>query len=571
MVINALCDYYDLILEHDSTQISAYGYQPTKAAYCAVIQKNGKLFAINSLIDEAKKPKDFILPKSMKKSGIAASFICDNFAYIFGVDTDSSGKQILDKRKFETAKALHISLLKVAQSEAALAIKNFFEMWDIETAWENEHILAHHGKKGFVGNIVFKIVGEEKFLHDEKEVLDLWLQENEKKDAQEGEHSGVCAITGKRSNIVRLHSQLNGVKGASTMGASLICFNKSADNSYNLEQSYNSSVSKMAMFKYTTALQYLLNNKTHKIFIGDDTTVFWSDGVSGEEENFFKEALNGKEKDDEQSVMVRDVLKNGVAGITSKDLDLNSKFYILGLAPNAGRISVRYFYKDTFGVFISRVLKHYKDMEICGGKLDFGQLPISSLLYATISPKSKDKNINPLLGGAVVRAILTGQPYPQILYSQVLVRCKTEATITHARASIIKGYLIRNKKEEIGMYLNDESTNTAYVLGRTFAILEHIQKNASGGELNSTIKDKFFGAACCNPAQVFPKLMQLTAHHLAKLEGNYWNLELSKCINKLEIDTFPKSFDTDSQGRFILGYYQQVQKNYTKNTKNTEE
>ncbi|MPN20372.1 hypothetical protein SDC9_167751 [bioreactor metagenome] len=177
-----------------------------------------------------------------------------------------------------------------------------------------------------------------------------------------------------------------------------------------------------------------------------------------------------------------------------------------------------------------------------------------------------------MLGGAVVRAILTGEMYPRILLNQVILRSKTEAMVTQARAAAIKGFLVRKsrmikKGENIFMSLNEESTNTAYVLGRTFAILEKIQKDALG-DINSTIKDKYFASACSNPSLVFPNLLKLAQHHIAKLDGTYLNILLGKCLSLIEGDVFPSTLNMENQGRFILGYYQQNQNLYTKREQN---
>ena len=584
MILNSLCNYYDLLANSKMANISPYGFEMINASYAAVLSEDGDLISINSLTESNdKKPQGFMMPKSMKIPGIASSPVCDNFAYIFGISGDK-GKKEIEEKKFQTAKELHVKMFENVTSKETIAIKKFFEKWDINTAWENEHILRYYSKKGkaFSGNIVFRLSGIEKYFHQCDEITNVWLRYNKEKQASTSEYISQCSITGEYAPIARIHPQFSGVKGASTMGASLVCFKKDADSSYNLSQSYNSAVSEMATFKYSTALKYMLSNMRQKMFIGDDTTVFWANSINDSYTNIFKEMFNvsdddqnGEDREIEEIVKV--VLKDGMQGIYNKpDIDPNTKFYILGLAPNAGRVSVRYFYANSFETFCEKIKMHYDDINIYGGEKGKKHIKIGGLIYATISSNSRDKKANPLLGGAVTRAILTGDMYPQILFNQILIRVKTETDVTQTRAAIIKGYLLRNsrilnKKEEIDVYLNEQSKNAAYVLGRVFAILEKIQKDALGDSINSTIKDKYFATACSNPSLVFPNLLKLAQHHITKIQGNYWNIRLGECLGLIEGENFPKVLNMENQGRFILGYYQQNQKNYEKKIKNVED
>ena len=584
MIINALCNYYDILAEDEKSGISPYGYQKTDFYYDIILTENGELSSIYCHISDKKKdkPKTAIIPKDMKKPGIAASPVCDNMTYIFGVD-GKKGDNKTDMRKFNAAKELHLRLFSDAVSKEAVAVKRFFEKWNVDTAWENEAILTAASETGnaFSGNAVFKFSLEKKYFHDCEEIKNIWLEENKARAADEGAYIAQCAVTGEIAPIARLHTQLSGVKGALATGASLVCFKKDADQSYNLSQSYNSRVSETAEFKYTTALQHLLKSKTNKLYIGDDTVVFWAYSKNKKDnlyeyENEIFEWLGGNaaEKEDVENFeatttvdagaeeSIKTNLEQSIKGIPGHpDVSPEVKFYVLGLAPNAGRISVRYFYSGTFLDFYNKVERYEKETEICGMN---SRTKIGSIIHSTVSSKSRDKKPNPLLGGALMRALLSGNDYPRLLFNQVILRIKAEANITQSRAAAVKAYLIRNKneKEEILPVLNEESKNPAYVLGRMFAILEKIQKDASGGKLNSTIKDKYFATACSNPALVFPSLLKLAQHHLSKIDGNYLNIKLQECFTLVEGERFPKVQNMEAQGSFILGYYQQNAKLY---------
>jgi CRISPR-associated protein Csd1 len=579
LILNALCDYYDLLCEIEGTEISHYGFQKVNANYVAVLTSEGNLHDIISLNQlNNNRPQSFTTPINMKSPSISASPVCDNFEYVFGVGGDKGERQTT-YQKFDSAKKLHLEMFKDSISKEAVAIRYFFQKWDINEAWENEHILKHYSEKGkaFSGNIVFRLVGSHVYFHEVTEIVETWKHYLEKTKESDILTVAQCSVTGEIASISRLHKKLSGIKDASTMGASLVCFNKDADESYGLEQSRNAAVSEKAAFKYVTVLQHMLSKEDQKIYIGDTTTVFWAGKAEPQYINIFHSIINNPEEMDEATEedlktreIVKSILSDGAKGVYNlSNIDGKTQFYVLGLAPNAGRTSVRFFYHNSFEDFCDRIKQHYDDTIIYGGKNGKKHIKIGSILYATVNSKAKDKRVNPLLGGSVARSILTGQVYPQILLNQTIIRVKAEAEVTQARAAVIKGCIIRKnrllkKKEELSMYLNEKSTNPAYVLGRTFAILEMIQKSALGEGINSTIKDKYFASACSNPALVFPNLLKLAQYHLSKLEGNYWSIKLGECIGMLEGESFPKVLNMENQGRFILGYYQQNQKNYEK-------
>jgi len=116
------------------------------------------------------------------------------------------------------------------------------------------------------------------------------------------------------------------------------------------------------------------------------------------------------------------------------------------------------------------------------------------------------------------------------------------------------------------MTLDQGNTNQAYLCGRLFAVLEFIQQRASGGGLNRTIKDAYFSSACVRPATVFPKLVMLAQHHLAKIDGAVYFEKMMGSIMASLNGEFPQTLSLDDQGKFIIGYYQQNNSLYTKKT-----
>jgi CRISPR-associated protein Csd1 len=229
-------------------------------------------------------------------------------------------------------------------------------------------------------------------------------------------------------------------------------------------------------------------------------------------------------------------------------------------------------------------MQHYEDLQI-EKEYASQQTYISPyrILAECVSPKvtKRDDEVKKswsLLGGAFMRSILTGAPYPEGLYAAMLnrIRHDTDETtekgktrsikINYIRAAYIKAHLIRKYRrqgnnpyqEALQMPLNESYTHPAYLLGRLFAILERAQKAALGKNINATIKDRYFTSACASPASVFPILLRLSQHHLNKAEyGGYLERKIQDLMGLLEARPFPTRLTLDEQGVFILGYYHQ--------------
>jgi len=162
-------------------------------------------------------------------------------------------------------------------------------------------------------------------------------------------------------------------------------------------------------------------------------------------------------------------------------------------------------------------------------------------------------------------------PYSQVLFNSILSRIRADHNVNYVRAALVKAVLTRNhrfyKKDEevIKMSLDEQNINTAYKLGRLFALLEKAQVDANPG-LNATIKDRFFGAASATPASVLPILLRLNQHHIAKAEyGRLLDKRIEEVLSL--VDSFPHYLNLEEQGLFVLGYYHQRQALYTKKEK----
>ncbi len=573
MILQALVNHYENLEKQG--KVDQEGWCKAKVSYAVNLSRDGEILGILSLkIEEERGKRKVWVPRQIKvpemvtrSSGVSANFLCDNSKYILGIDAEGSNQRVRDC--FEAAKKKHLSLLREIEGEMAEAVRRFFETWDPEKASECAEIKERWEDITDGGNLIF-CMGIN-YAQDDTFIQKAW--ENARNKSSEDGQTGICLVTGKEAEISRIHKTIKGVPGAQSSGAALVSFNAPAFESYEKEQSYNAPVGKYAEFAYTTALNYLLNQREYTFQLGDSMIVFWSESAEEEYQAAFFEAADPKSDNQEEIKGIFDNLKTGMpVSIGNFILDSDQRFYILSLAPNAARLSVRFFYQDSFGNILKNLSAHYERMSIVKPSWESREyMGVRDMLSETVNQNSKDKTPVPNMAAFVLQAILSGARYPASLYTDVLIRIRAEqGNVTWGRAGVIKAYLIRNgswKEGENYMGLNEESMEPAYVLGRLFSVLESIQMDANPG-IKATIRDRYFNSACATPASIFPVLIKLKNSHMKKLERDkggakvYYEKLLTELMGKL--DEYPKRLSLEEQGKFILGYYHQVQKKYEK-------
>lgn len=595
MILQALVKYYERLA--DAGKVTRPGWCSAKVAIGLEISSEGELLGVIPLKNEEVRGKKTVeVPQSKevpeqvtRSSGVSPNFLCDNSSYILGVDT--KGKPKRTKECFEASKERHLQILENVHSDIAEAIKSFYQNWNQDEAEANLIVSENFEELCAASNLVFYVDGN--FAQDDSEIRAAWTEFYNQK--QRGE-KGICLVTGKQTEIARIHGLIKGVPGAQSSGASLIGFNAPAFLSYGKEQSYNAPVGEEAVYGYTTALNYLINTKDIKGYpfrstIGDTMVVYWSESGKEKYQNAFADI---SEPTVDNQEIIRSVFENlekggviDVEGVLS-GISPDEKFYILGLSPNAARLSVRFFYEDSFGNILRHLKEHYDRMEVVRPAMDsIEYLGTWRMLQEIVNKKSKDKKPPDNIGGAAFKAILSGNRYPETLYQAVLQRITAEQDdpdariykITRGRAAIIKAYLIRNtrlsEKEEITVGLNENSKNIPYNLGRMFAVLEHIQEESADNKINSTIKDRYFNSACATPASIFPILLKLKNSHMKKVERKNAGIKINfeKMLTDIQsrfsvtddqMIAYPRRLSLEEQGMFILGYYHQTQKRYEK-------
>lgn len=577
-ILQALNGYYERMAARGEAEPP--GYSREKISYVILLTPDGAVAAVNDIRDTTgKKPAPIMMnvPAGVKRTaGIASNKLWDKTAYVLGV-TAGEGKRTAQEH--EAFKATHAALLAHTDDAGLLALRRFLEGWTPAQFEENPHFTEEMKD----ANIVFRMDGVQEYIHDRPAAGALVTA------TPDGEGDDLCLVTGEPSTAARLHPSIKGVWGAQSSGASLVSFNLDAFTSYGKEQGANAPVSETSTARYGAALNRMLDKGSrNRIQVGDTTTVFWADasGASGKDaadtaDEWAAQFLDPP-TDKEEAVNIKAQLEAVAQGRPVSELnaklDPGTRFYILGLAPNAARLSVRFWYDGTFGDLERRIRDHWQDMAIAPPPKVWP--PSAWHLLIETAAQHKSENIPPLLGGELMRAILNGTRYPRSLMSAILIRIRAEqGDVTAMRAAILRGILTREyrlgfEQKEVPVALDEQDTNPAYRLGRWFAELEAIQQHALPG-LNATIRDRFYGSASSAPARTFPVLIRNAMNHLAGLrkEGKAGGHEkrLEAIIAGVSVkDGLPRSLRIEDQARFAIGYYHQRADRFTKSTDNTE-
>lgn len=570
--------YYRLLSETDGAgkpKVPDYGFSEEKIGWIIVLSREGDWIDLKSHLTTDKKPQPKLMnvPRAEKRtSGIKPNFLWDKTAYTLGVNANpdkAAAKTqpfLLAEDTFSAFRERHLELLQKEQDDGLRALYQFLVKWQ-PSRFQDTSVADKINMLD--SNIVFQLDGARRYIHESERARVLWAALLQNDDAE----TGLCLISGETAPIARLHPAIKGILGGQSSGGAIVSFNKESFESLGKEQGANAPISEQAAFTYTTVLNYLLRRENrHCLTIGDASTVFWAeapdDSSAEAEESFFFDMMTVTDGEENQKVF--DILQQIAKGRPLKEIAPNlhadTRFYILGLAPNASRISIRFWLNTTFGQLAQNLAAHWQDLAI--EPCPWQTPPSIWRLLIQTAPLGKTENISPVLAGEMTRAVINGTPYPMSLLSQLLARIRADGDANGLRIAMIKAILARKFrkgliKEGVPMSLDKESKNPAYLLGRMFAVLERIQYQALG-DINAGIADRYYGSASAVPFSVFPRLLVGARHHLSRLRkdkpGLAVNLDkdLGEIISALP-QNYPRHFSIDEQGRFSIGYYQQKQ------------
>ena len=583
-ILQALASHYDrLVSKGDAPD---YGYSQERISFALVLSPEGDVVDVvdwRNVSLRRPRPRLCEVPRpdpSRTSTRVVSNFLWDKSAYVLGVKLERDTRQpISADREHDAFRLFHDHLLTDATDDGLKALRAFLGGWRASS-----HATLPHAGDLLDANIVFQLDGERRLIHQRPAARRIWGDHLASLDRR----SEVCLVSGVSAPIERLHPKVKGVAGAQSSGAAIVSFNLDAFTSYGKEQGANAPVSKRAAFAYTAALNSLLTpDRGRRIRVGDATTVFWADAPGDEAaaskaEDLFSMLADPPPTDEGEAAQVRGRLESVAAGqpieVIAPEVNEHTRFYVLGLSPNAARLSSRFWFEDTIGAMARRIGEHWGDLRL--DPVPWVTAPAAwRLLYET-AVQRKSENISPTLGGALMRAILTGSRYPQSLLAAVIMRVRADGAVTGVRAAIAKACVRRaerlsnpNNTEDRLVSLDRHSHNAAYNLGRLFAAYAYAEKSIA--DRNATIRDKYAGSASATPRRVFPMLMRGYEHNRAALAkasdgqkrsaGRRADREVGQILERLPgSEDLPATLSLEDQARFFVGYYHQETAFYTK-------
>ena len=565
MILQALKEYYERKAADPDSDIAPGGFEHKEIPFVIVIDEQGKLVQIEDTrrqVGKQLRAKRFLVPQSeIRAAGIKPYLLWDNAEYILGIcaKKDSKPERVAEQHKAFIQRIEEMNL----EADAGITAMLKFMRNDFLAALElSEHTATIKESNPFMA---FRLNSDTQLICERKMVVDSIL-DTTKEDGKQG----ICLISGEQGGLARLQTPIKGVRDTNTTGGSIVSFNLSAFNSYGKTQGWNAPIGRNSTFAYSTALNYLLSkDSAQKIQVGDATTVFWSDKKT-QLESDFSSLFDEPPKDNPDRLVeaVKALYRAIDTGVVP--VEDGSRFFVLGLSPNAARISIRFWQTGTTSEFSQKLAQHFHDLNIVHASHERDHLSLWWLL-SRVAVLGKTENIPPNLAGDWMRCILAGLPYPDTLYQAALRRVQTEREVTYPRVAIIKACLNRKTRfqlesqiqhstgKEMAVSLDKENCNVGYRLGRLFATLEKVQEEAQPN-INATIRDRYYASASGTPGSVMPIIMRLKNHHLGKLEKGraiYFERQLAEIMGA--INDFPAQLNLQDQGRFAIGYYHQRQ------------
>lgn len=580
MILKELGDLYDRLAADPelSGDIPLSGWSVEKVAWAIVLDRQGSVVGVvpQGIPDEKGKlrPSVMLVPEHDGRSGKNPKpyFLCDKAAFLLGLDENQARGEASRGR----SRDMHLEVLERCDDDGARSVLAFFDRSD-----QLEKLSADQREAlGLGGMLVFCLDRPGNYVHERAVVKDAWHRYCGKASESPVGH---CSVTGEEEPLARLFPQVAGLPGAQSSGASLVSFNFNASESYGKSQAYNASISEDAAFKAGTALKYLLGSHERRIDLGSTIVTYWSDRPAPLENMLLASFLN-KQRTPGEDKEVNDAIKKAfddmLHGRPLRGFDTNVGFCILGVSPNAARLSVRFFERATLGQLAENYGNYLRDTAMDGVK----STSIWGFLLQTAS-LGKSENVPTTLVTRSFEAMLGGSEFPRALDGMVLSRMRADHAKRNAwdmgqRAALLKACRVRrarrqglevSREEQIEMALNEENTNVGYLMGRLFAVMEHAQRGALG-ETNATIRDRYFSSAAATPRRVMAPLMRGYSNHVSALRKQKPGVavilerEVGSIMGLLPGDeALPKTLDVEDQSAFFIGFYQEREHLWSRN------
>ena len=560
-VLQSLDRYFDRMAARGD--VDAPEYSREKVSLRVVLAVDGTVRQVLDIRqpDRRRSPQVLNVPSAVKRTvGVLPNRFWDKTSYALGRTIKAGSRTSSEHAAFKTA---NLALVKGANDPGLVAFRRFLETWQPDT-WDALGISSDL----LDGNVVFQLEDEFADIHGSDAAHRLLARAPGAVEVGQ-----FCLVTGTAGPVARLHPSIKGVPGAQTAGASLVSFNQDAFESHGKVQGDNAPTSEAAAARYAAALNRMLtyggSNRLSRS-LGDAAVVFWADtsdtvdeAAAAEAEGFIARSLDPPDEDLADAKKLAEALDLLATGRPVQDvwprLLPGTRFHILGLSPNAARLSVRFWLDDTFEAVARRLAAHHAALSI--EPVPWRRPPsVGVLLANTAALMGKFENIPPHLAGEVMRAVLSGTPYPRAWLAAAVIRLRAGDSPGRGwHAAAIKAVLSRLPSEETPpVALDPDNSSQAYQLGRLFAVLEAAQQAALGYNLNATVADRYYGAASATPARVFGPLLRGARTHVADANKRGRGLWLNKRIGEImgRLDPkLPSTLRLEEQGRFAVGYY----------------
>jgi CRISPR-associated protein Csd1 len=511
---------------------------------------------------ETKRGKPTIVPHIGRTVGVKPKLLADSAEYVLGVGrADSKPERVADcHAQFQAL----IAQCAAATDEPKLqAILKFLKAWDAKQ-------FAHYLPDGFKPekfdpseNITFRVDGvvvadANAQLHD---VERFWagLTSGGGETGKEADPVMTCLVTGDEAAVAqRMPVLIKGLIGGQPSGTALVSANSDPFTSYGLKNSLTSPISRDVAEKFAKALNYMLADKTHRMYVGTTAFVFWTKKPSHDVPIWLLD------KPDPQAV--KNLLESPLAGSEVHHL-ADDEFYALSLTASMARSVVRDWLETTIPQVKANIKAWFLSQKMVDG---YGVSGRSLGIYTLAASVYRDpsKEMQPSVPTALLRYAIQGGRLSDDLLVKLVCRNRAEQDVTFPRAAFTKLILVSQGK----LQMSDlESLNTnpplegvenlAYQCGRLLAELEAIQR-AALGNVNASLVDRYYGAASSTPAKAFAPLMRGVQAHLSKLRktapGIYKLREqqLEEIMSNFVERKFPSTLMISHQAIFALGYYQ---------------
>ncbi len=591
-MLHALINHFDRCIDENGNKLSTHT-QSVLIQSIIRCNSNGKPIDVVP-IDKPGKAID--VPTQVKRaSGIAANLLVDNLEYLIGIKNDKQDQKSLEK--LEAFRDLNLSILdsNIQIGSCAESFKKFLELDPqifLDFYQRNKDNLAGSSWIGleFAGDLI---------------VEDPYLKERAIKHNSSNDDARFMTsiISGVKEPIAKLHPAVKNLFAGQTAGTNLISFNEksTSTNGTNEEQGYLAPIGITDASKISQTLSFLIknnNNRVDMINILSFSNVSEKaeaivNGILGYSGSTEKEELNSSDNIDdefnfgpgaeEERDITREVtgiirsIRSGYrpSVINTEDYHPDEPFYIIGLQPNASRISTLFYYEDSFNHLVENFTRFYSAAELDTGNQYFSP----NLRWLIRAHKLKTNKSNKTIRKtetALVESMIFGRNLPRSFYQEVLERVQKRSFIDRSKTkdrnedrklernqiSYIKAYLILNdksgkNKKEFTMSLNKECKLTPYLLGRLFAACDWAEHKDDQTAMRYKLQRK----ASNNPASVYPHILEMTNIRVRNNTGLAVNTDklIQEILDKFEETTFPAVLHAEDQGAWWLGYYQQRQ------------